>query len=299
MKKVFFLIIILIFLTGCDFVQDLGYKVQDVFDYQFISDSETSARSVGAEFIVPRSGSIVSEALPFNPRIKINNPGNFDVSGQVCISGIDRAFFKGFSGCDCLQFYSYDDYDRIYVEDVVFGPYEIDSSAPRNNVLTALVRYETSSKATFRMCVSENAYAMQECRVRIVSQKNGPVAITNIEEIITHVTPESVSVTFNIELTNRGRGVIWDRLMVYDLCRPLTDPDPKIEAILTNVPFIGNVYCGNVKVTDEKNIAIKCDIPNFRLYGDTGYLYQDFRPELTLEVSYAYQEIISSDFKLG
>ena len=102
MKKIIIILIALL-LTGC---------VPKLPELPWLPGKTTTGKadfiggtkSIEAEIIKPAEGGKVYANQPFNVIVRVSNEGESEAEGTTCISGLNKKYFPGFSGCECQDF---------------------------------------------------------------------------------------------------------------------------------------------------------------------------------------------------
>ncbi|MEA3378025.1 MAG: hypothetical protein U9Q69_00130 [Nanoarchaeota archaeon] len=313
MKKIILVLVFSMLISGCATVSDFGKTIPN-----YLPGIESSSldsflgRSgiVSMNIIYPIENEKIIYDLSYNefsPIIKITNSGSIESRGQVCLVGLDENVFSGAHSNDCLtySFIPVPD-ETFFPATLTFGPYQIipgDINAP-DFTLTAINRYTYKSGALFKPCIKKDPYDRQDCSAKLIETLNGPITITSITEKITPVGESRVKLAFVVNLKKTANGNLIKTENVFQegaisSLNSLEKDKPKINGIIEDIPYAGDIECKETTLTDGKG-ALTCIVGEIDMYDETGnYLFSgNIQTPAKLTIAYSFEEVQSNKFNI-
>ena len=224
----------------------------------------------------------------FAPSIRIEGNGE----GTVCITGLSRESFRGFSGCEC-QTFSISEEDGY--KDVVFGDYEVQGPSGGNSV-TAIVKYRSTAKAKANLILKQEAV---DKLLPLSERSTGAVMIKEVEETIQPAgTKGRISLILTIKLEDAGDGRVYDAGKVnIQSCR-IDETDRKLIVKIKDIPFVGDAECETTSFEGREAEAV-CNIGELSLLSrGQSIAGEDYAPKIRIEADYGYAEAETSAFNV-
>jgi len=294
MKRIILLILVILLLSGCERLPKLpGLNGEEPVIFG-------GNEAISATIDKPEDGSVMPAGYNLEPVVQIKNLGGSDAEGQVCISGLNRDIFSGFSGCECSSFQQLAEDTYYEPEDLRFGPYTIREAEPgQKHTLTAVTRYRYGTNIKAKVCFVEG----EDCYATKESVTSGPLDVGSIKETIFSRQGDFVSLVFTIDVDKGAEGRFIPLENVNMRCEPTREDierEKKIRAQITNFPVSGDISCKNAVLKDDE-ATITCEARDISMYdSQRNYLFaEDYRPEITFELEYAFETTDSSSFELG
>lgn len=262
---------------------------------------ETSSGAISAYFVNPKNNGNVLQEYPFSPTIRVKSVGGYESKGQICISGLDKKIFSGFSGCECLPFVQEkDDSGKFEPDDVSFGPYTLRLNADdrKEHTISAVTRYEYGNEVKANICISKDIYENTGCTASIKSATPGPLIVGSVEQETIPISENVVTLIFKIKASKAEEGRFILEENVNDQCVPLpSDKLPKIRARAKGFPTRAPVECDDVEI-EGTDVTVTCEAKDISLVGPGGVsLFEDnYNPEVTFELKYFFETTASARF---
>lgn len=294
MKRIILLIFVVLLISSCERLPKLpglDGKTPVIFG---------GNEAISATIDKPEDDSIMPAGYNLEPVIRIKNLGGSDAEGQVCISGLNRNIFSGFSGCECSSFQQLAEDTYYEPEDMRFGSYTIrEAQSGQKYTLTAVTRYRYNTVIKAKICFVEG----DDCYATKESVTSGPLDVGSIKETIFSRQGDFVSLVFTIDVDKGAEGRFIPLENVNVRCEPTREDierEKKIRAQITSFPVSGDISCKDAVLKEDEAI-ITCEARDIRMYDARGnYLFaEDYRPEITFKLEYAFETTDSSSFELG
>lgn len=312
----------MLLLTGCDVIKKYTKKIPSKLpgiDMEEEQQTFGGTGSIDATIINPKKDGTILSGYPLETVVRITNLGGSESEGQTCITGPNQDIFSGFSGCECLSFQQIrNDEGKFESRDLKFGPYQLrDAESETPYSVTSITRYKYATDIKAETCIVQDMYETEDyeagknvrdvCEVDIMSVTSGPLEVYSIEEIIIPIDEYRVTMIFNIYVGNEGKGNLWSLERLNEQCAPsisLKDDEKKIRAEIKGFPVSGDLMCQDATLDKDEEAMITCEAKEISLYssdpmGEQVYLFgDDYRPEITFELEYAYETRTSNSFTI-
>ncbi|MDP3727899.1 MAG: hypothetical protein Q8R18_00450 [bacterium] len=232
----------------------------------------------------------------------LEDRGESNAEGLVCITGLDGSIFSGLGGCNCESFYiSIDDTDDANFEKtrVDFSPSFVSEDASGSHHMTMYTRYLYTAYGPFTLCLTGDPYNEKECSVegnKVTGSSSGPLKIISISEELTNIGGNAVNLRLRIEaeanLDDTAQLVELDETS--DSICLLTNTDQKTSADVSVILFGESNDCGKITFDQGEDTAtITCKIENV----DTDrFIGGQKEYDGWIRIDYGYQEIQSVAF---
>ncbi len=298
MKKEMLVILIAccIFFGGC--VENFQHLVEKLPGLPKGGKISVSGGDVDFYILFPKNREKINKEYEFRPAVRIENTGDIDTEGTLCIFGLDGETFYGFRDCECVPFeISTNPNSPNYREETIeFGPFSISPDASGAYTLTFSARYSYKTTGEFKPCIKKELNG-PECRQEgnlLKTSSKAPIEIVQITETL---MPEKnfADVVFHIKLKKSKDGNILGLESFREYGCILQEYEEEVEVILKDVPDYGEFYCGRAVFKDGE-AEVDCNM-KFNLFDESGaYLYKNYQPKIKIEVSYSFEKIKSSTF---
>lgn len=298
MKKRLFLFIVLIFLGACTQQSPEGEELATSCPPDCSGGSNAVITSVNS----PQDEGNVYVGDRLAVSANLEDKGEANAEGLVCITGLDGSIFSGLGGCSCESFsITLDDSDDANFEKttVDFSPSFVSEEALGSHHMTMYTRYSYTSYGPFSLCLTGDPYNEEECSVegnKLTGSSSGPLQITSVEEEITNVGGNAVTLRLRIEaeadFDDTAQLVELDDTS--DSTCLLTNIDEKTSADISVILFGESNDCGTITFEkDEESASVTCKIENL----DTErFIGGQKEYEGWVRIDYGYQDIQSVAF---
>ncbi len=313
MKKIAVLLILLVFISGCTWIYKLPFMPSPA--QRGISINYGSSNAVDTTIAYPKSSGIVYEEYKkLSPVIRVTNSGDYKKpKGSICVSGLDKSIFGGFSGCDC-QIFPQKTYEDVVFksEDITFPSYTITLDKDQKEAdftITAITRFNYQTKGKVKLCLKKDIYGSSGCTIEVGSSKgveklmsttSGPLKIKSVKQSLNPEPGNTFSIILTIVIEQQSKGRIIDKENINDLCVPQTKPKSLIYARVKNMPLVSMV-CNPQKLDSTNQVTIICRGSGLSLFDGSGqYLLpnENYQPNVEVELNYAFETVDSNIFKV-
>ena len=307
MKRIIPLLLVLILISGCAQVTTMRNNLPGLPQKSSETSMFATAQSMATTVHEPKADATVSGRYKFIPDIEVINLGHADSKGVVCLSGLNQDTFRGFLGCECQDFTTYaDEEDGDISQDLSFGPYTILSEDKTEELMTVTTRYTYETTATATACINKDRNSAGCTVTNIANQKrnimskssNGAVLITSITESIIPEDKDTITITFDIELSKANKGEVYDYSKAgYPSCRSEEKQNKKIRGSIEGMPN-GKISCTETELDEDGKGTITCEARNIMLTDNKGesIFPNGYEPEITANIKYGYEQIQSIKF---
>ncbi|MDD4878233.1 MAG: hypothetical protein PHO02_04315 [Candidatus Nanoarchaeia archaeon] len=303
MKKIIILLLaVSLLLAGCQALSNI--KLPKSLPGLSSGEDTGGSGSISAYFVNPKQGGSALKDYPFSPVVRIKSLGGYESDGQVCISGLDREIFSGFSGCECMSFkQEKDESGKFEHDDVSFGPYtlRIKQDDRKEHVVSSVTRFEYGNEIKANISISRDAYENTGCTASINSATSGPLVVGIVEQETIPITEDIVTLIFKIHASKaeEGRFILEENLN--DQCTPLSSEKlPVIRARAKGFPTRAPVTCRDVEITGN-DVTVVCEAKDISLIDSSGSaLFGDnYSPEVIFELRYFFETTSSARFTVS
>jgi len=183
-------------------------------EYKF----KKGVKEVNFKFFDNNPPSIVYQNFPYKIIVEVDNLAAYDVdNGEVSINGLDKSYFlhvgeaKKTFGTLEGRGTSNPSGDKTFLEfDFSTEKLAINEKQFSNNFLL-VAKYDSTLEFSDSVCLNPNVFDVFDGGCKVKSKKSysgqgGPLAVTNLEEIIS--PGDSAEVEFRLKLRNKGKGEI-------------------------------------------------------------------------------------------
>ena len=264
--------------------------------------------TVSMDIIYPKEKGQVIRDITFSPLINVKNTGSSDARGQVCITGLDSSVFGGAGSCDCRTYaFSRIEGEGFPTESLAFGPYSISQDPQLSDfTITVINRFAYTSKALFKPCIRKE-YDASDCSLQLPEASNGPIAIMSITEVATPSQGRNMIMAFNVELKRVSPGRLIEQrsveaeCLVEDMSFDSRKVQPKINGIISGLPFMGSVECKEATLKEDGTGTLSCVVGEIDLFDQNGnYRFSgSYQTPASLVISYGFEQIDSNRFSIG
>jgi hypothetical protein len=308
LKIIFPLLIVILFVSGCASIGNLG----DLFkNFPGITSGGSGGgksfvggtNSVTVNILQPPEAGKVAKDVPLRVSVNLKNDGEAQADGQVCVTGLDSAAFPLSESCSCKDF-SLKGKVRLVDEttDIQEDTKTFDEGTPTLGEftinafsVTSIVRYDYKTYATVEGCVRKDLLKSKDCKpqqdAKLVGVSSAPMQVTSVSQELISTGDEEYTMTLIIEIAHKGKGQFYDTSLEKDSCSDDgSNINKKVGVKLYNAP--GSATCSSmvIKKNEDKGTAT-CTI--------TGIAARDFKPLMNLELSYAYEMRESNNFEVA
>lgn len=290
--------LVLIFLVGCNGAVIKGPAGVDI------------------GFSHPQDNSQILSTYELSPTIHIENKGDSDAEGTICIFGLDKTLFSGFPGCECQPFGLTLDEEELsvttaYKEDfIMFSPLTLDDfTEDKKYGMSGFVKYDYKTYANSTACIKEQIYSDSGCRITSdaegeslnVKSSIAPIMITNIRQRVYPKTEDIVDMLFMVDLQNKGTGQLFDSS--YTFTRSCETPEYTEETIIVkmvDLPYKDEVFCGNVQLDEMGKGTAYCEVQDYLLTSNSGESLFAGKDKYIVNfiAEYSYRESSSTSFSI-
>ena len=280
--RLFLMLLIVILLVGC--VPQTTY-LGDRVDIQINSPADK-----------------IRIGYPIVPTVHVENQGEADAEGSVCVTGSLSDKFKGYGGCDCMDSYNLivekPGEDR---EAILYGErYNVISGAEGEYILTFYNKYKYKTFADLGVCLKLEPSKKTGCVAEgnaMVSSSRGPVEIKSVEQEIQPLGGDSLILILEYEIdagSDPKQKIVSEEAMYscfYD------DPnDPEVRVFLEVLEE--RYECDTIEVRNgEGGGSCVVEISATGPYGD--YLFAEEKTfDGTLELQYVWEERKTVEFSV-
>jgi hypothetical protein len=264
--------------------------------------SVLSPKGVSVELISPKeqyTSYVGSEALPLIAEYFLENKGDSDASGSLCISGISTAAFPSFAGCEssCTQ------YELIGKKDTAQLRFDI-GNADRELVLqqravpiTHIHRYDYNTDISLNACLKKNI-AAAGCNIEkpeLISQSKAPVTIDSLKQELISKGDNAADLQLSFEISKPGSLDLFDPAAVKDDCSLSQDIIRTVNVEVLQHPGSG-ASCSSLKLNQNQyrkfseNNHVTCIIRDVSL-NRVSLQKPYYEPAVQIRLSYTIQEI--------
>ncbi len=306
-KKILLLILIIIFISGCDRFSPNKGSISDV-------NVHTGTSALEMEFLKDSPPNDIYEDQTFKAAVLLQNKGAFDIKKGYLLIGVEEDYmellYERYGKKIDLQLEGKSIKNPVgeeKIEEFVLKAKKIDPQTQEHDssiYITSCYEYRTELSET--VCIDTDVYNVKPmekvCTVKDISliSQGAPVAVTKIEErISSSENGEIIIPEFTVYIDNKGKGEVIDISKIDDVCssKSLNSEDInklKIEAYLSGIPLECNPNELKLKKKQDKVICslkegVKKDEPAFTTllsvvlnYGYT----QTISKKITIKKSY-------------
>ena len=261
-----------------------------------------SPTGVSLELISPKeqyTSSVGNEAVPLIAEYFLENKGDSDASGSLCISGISTAAFPSFSGCEssCAQ------YELIGKKDTAQLRFDM-GNADRELVLqqravpiTHIHRYDYNTDIVLKACLKKNI-AATGCNLEkpeLVSQSKAPVTIDSLRQEQSSKGDNAADLQLSFEISKPGSLDLFDPVAVKDDCSLSQDIIRTVNVEVLQHPGSG-ASCSSLKLNQNQyrkfseNNIVTCIIRDISM-NSISQQKPYYEPAVQIRLSYSIQEI--------
>ncbi|MFH1971859.1 MAG: hypothetical protein ABIJ18_00090 [archaeon] len=310
MKK-WILLFLVIFLVGCD-MSSFNDTNEEVVGCPISFECESGNSGVEMTILSPnedvKGGDLYVEGQSFVPAVNVQDLGQSDAEGEICVTGLDTEF-SGFSGCDCEDYYIVVSEDDEYYENdqiVDFTPgYKVPQDKSGEYVSTFVNRYMYSTYGIVDVCIKQISTTRESKGSCEGTQDNildvsssGPLKIKTVSQRLSRLGSDAVSLTLTYELEETGKGnVVNENAFMSGSCFYTSDEGKKVK-VSFNL-FDEEYSCGFVEMEDGKGEG-SCLIEDISVVGGSEeYLFQDEKEQKAyLITEYVWEETESVMFRV-
>ncbi len=298
MKKTLFLLGVILFLSAC--TQQIVEENIPTGCPPYCSGGSTG---VVTTITNPAEDSTVyvGDRLPVT--LLLEDIGESSVEyGTVCITGLDENSFAGLGGCNCDNYYiTLDESDDSNFERTIvdFTPSLVSSEASGSQHLTAYTRYEYTAYGPITLCLTGDPTLETDCSIngnKLKASSSGPLQITSVEEHISTVGENVITLRLSIEAKNPTlkNSAIIDIDAASESSCLISDEDGKVSANVFVILFGESYSCGTMAFEQDTDTAtVSCKIENI----DTQRLIGGQKEyDGWIRINYGFQEIQSVAF---
>lgn len=305
MRKLFFLILVLLFVSGCasftDFFKGLpGIKPPTSGGGKsFVGGTNSIALSI---LQPPESGKI-SKEVPLRVSVNVKNDGEALAEGQVCVTGLNTNVFEEAESCKCDEFSlkgkAKFEEETTEGENKVFnfdeGSATIDEFTINSFSVTSIARYSYKTYASVEGCVVKDILTSKDCKPRqdakLVGVSSAPLQVTSVSQELLLTSEDEYSMTLFIEVAHKGNGQFFSTSITKDICgEEDSNINKNVEVKLFNAP--GRASCNPLVFKKKEDIGTAtCTV--------TGVEARDYKPMINIELSYTYEIRESNNFEVA
>lgn len=312
MKKFFLPITILlvIFLAGCLTIK-LPFAPLKGGDDEVTLSFKGGSGSLTTTILNPAAGQDVYLDYSLPVTIELKGVGDSNTEGTVCVTGLDQQKFFGASGCDCDSFsiqVSDADADNYEKTRITFPEYQLSKESVGEHPITVLSNFKYNTWGALKACIKRDPFSETGCKVKsssgspidkLTKGSSGPIQIESVEETIIASGEDASDLYFRVKVKKQKEGKLLETEgYISQNCEPSTK-DPKIRLTLIHLPGRELINCGFITLNPDGEGETVCEARDVPLVDREGnYVYQDYEPELTVELTYSYQLATSSTFKV-
>ncbi len=295
-KTIIILTILLIIISGCQFP---GVKLPGGSGPSGKEDFAGGPKGIEAEIVNPVENGKAYTNVPFKIVVRVSNEGESAAEGATCA-------FGSFSACECQNFRL--EGKRMIEKEKLEGEEEIltfeggqvskEETGKASYFVTAKTRYNYKTYGIIDACVKKDVYSEEkgECKVMpgksiIKSVSSAPISIVEVTEEMIPETEETAKLVFGIKIKNVGKGSIYNLEAGKTECETTAqEARNRVDVRLINAP--GRASCNQAELKKENEAVTHCTVENVKI------LEEDYKPEITVELEYAYETIDSNKFEV-
>lgn len=202
MKKIFFLLGILLLLSACT-QQTATEKISTSCPPICSGGSTGIVTTINA----PADSSTVYVGDRLSPSATLDDLGESSVQdGVVCITGLDGAIFSGLGGCNCQSFYTTidDPHDPNFEQATVTFPSSLlTNEGVGEQHMTFYTRYQYTAYGPVTLCLTGDPYHETACSLegnKLSSSSSGPLQISSVTESLTTQGSNAIDVRIKIDV---------------------------------------------------------------------------------------------------
>jgi len=316
MKRIILLVLVLVFISGCT-LGEIRSKLP------FMPSSTVTVRDgfiggdkgIKSEIISPSKNGVAYLNQPLRVDVSVINEGESESEGTVCIWGLNRNYFTGFSGCECMDFSSLREVrmrDKEKLdggkEVVTFDVGDIGEGESELNefVVTARTRYEYKTFGLIKPCIKKDLYSEEGCDFSeskniLKSVSSAPLKITEVTHNKVSSTDSTLDLRVDIKMKNSGNGNVYELNRGMDSCEIDPDLKMKVDVSLLNSPASFTCNSAEIRKDSSDNLLglgedegiASCTIRDIEL-ADEGYEIDD----LIVQLEYVYETITTNGFQV-
>lgn len=265
------------------------------------------SKGVTSTILYPKEDGVVYAQEQFSPALLLQDTGEANGEGIVCITGLDPETFGGVGGCACQDFSVVldDPKDPNFKETtVIFPASSITTETGGQQTMTAITRTLYTTYGIINLCLTGDPYTEKTCSVegnKVAQSSSGPVEVTKVTEQLTPLGSNAVTLRLSVEMTvhaNDNEQLVEKEETSNPSCVLSSDDENfGTYADMALVLFGERYDCGRVRFEEGKTTARgTCRveaIPTERFIGEqkqyNGYV----------EVTYGFQNIQSQQFSVA
>jgi hypothetical protein len=306
MKKLIFILIVLLFVSGCGGMFETS-EDDEVTGCPQNFNCASGNKGVSIEIKNPPedmsdNDRIIYMGERFKPWFRITDLGESDVEGEICIGGLSSSIFQSFPDCDCQ------DYDIIVQEEDEYFENNLDLEFPGYNVIqsgvestmTYINRYYYHTFGIVDVCLKENPRDDESgCDPNqeiLETSSNAPLKVKTISQKLSESGTGSVSLRldYSVEENADGNvapyGSLWSGECVYN---EVEDPYVAVTFVL-----FGEEYgCGTISIEDGEG-SDSCTINDIQTSNEQGYIFTSDSHDAYLDFEYVWESRDSIKFKV-
>jgi hypothetical protein len=315
MKKIFLVLILLLFVAGCTGFNKTDYEQGENIPTACPPDCFEGYEGITTEVLTPFEGTTIYAKERLYPVIYLEDKGQADGAGVVCLTGLDEDVFDNYYSCTCNQEFdiTINDASSPYFEEMKLEP-ESTYANPEESVdqtLSVVTRYTYTTFGTIDICLTGDPGDDPDCNGYITegdkeynilsSSSSGPLTITKVTETLSKVGGDAVTMRLTIEASINDDStvqLIEEDDIYSDSCSTLPDSrgvSADVFLALDNVAYDCNPLVFEVGESEASTTCKVENIPTSNLVGGTA---SKIRPDNWIEVNYAWEQRQSVSFKV-
>ena len=294
--------VLLLFLSACDIAQQPATTQELATSCP--PDCTGGSGSIETTINFPLDGGNVYTSDRFAPILKIENVGEANGDGMILFSGLDSDIFGTYGGCQySLYFDTVVDDPEGYLQEVIFDDLpstSVSTETSSTQFMTVSTRYAYTTYGVFEACLTGDPVGETACNPtgdKLEESSSGPLEITSIEEELTPVGGNAVTLRLNIDA--RVNAAKSEQLIsVEDTSNTdcVLSSQDYIDAQVRVILFGQSYSCGNLRFENGKDEAsVTCRIQNLdnNLFIGGQKLYTGW-----VEVNYGFEDRQSVSFNV-
>jgi len=302
MKKLILILIIFLFVSGCNFETS---EEEEIVGCPLNFNCATGNEGVSIEIKDPpgdmdEEDRIIFLGERFKPWFRITDLGESDVEGEICITGLSSDTFQNFGGCDCQDYTIIVQGDDAYFEnkqDLEFPGYSVIRGGVEST-MTYINRYDYHTYGVVEVCLKENpkdddSGCDPNSDLKLISS-NAPLKVSEISQRLTESGTGAINLRldYSVEDNSDGNiapyGSLWSGECVYSGME-----DPYVE--VTFVLFGEEYGCGTIHIEDGEG-SDSCTINDIQTSNDQGLIFTEDYYDAYLDFEYVWESRDSIKF---
>jgi hypothetical protein len=307
MKRIVAIFVFVIIVSGCATFNQKDYEEGENVATTCPPDCDSGSKGIVTNILAPAEKATVFENERLYPSVYLEDAGQADADGIVCLTGLDDEVFDLYSSCTCTGNFdiSINDEDAINFEGQKIE-FESVLAKPEESIeqtLSVVTRYIYTTYGIIDICLTGDPGEDSDCKGYLTegdhaatilkTSSSGPLTISKVSETLSKVGADAV--TMRLEVTAKidsdpAMQLITSEDVYSDGCSTL--PESKGITAETSLIMDNRRYdCTNlVFEIGENEATTTCKVENIPTSDLIGGKVSKIKEDSWIEVNYAWEE---------